>query len=111
RAGAAVPGARTGGVAQPSVASVPAEPASAGNGSTLISPDSWLGQRRDAIMGVTPFLALVLFFTTKTWLWFLLVPVAGVVLYAGENESSKQRRRRERDERRSERDQGRLDEK
>lgn len=30
-------------------------------------------------MALTPFVALVLFFWTDSWLWFLLVPVSGVV--------------------------------
>jgi hypothetical protein len=32
------------------------------------------------ILALSPFVALVLFFTTRTWLWFLLIPVAGVLL-------------------------------
>lgn len=36
---------------------------------------------RNTIMGLVPILALVLFFATKSWTWFLLVPVVGVVLY------------------------------
>ncbi len=38
-------------------------------------------QVRNTIMGVAPILALVLFFVTKSWLWFLLVPVVGILLY------------------------------
>jgi Domain of unknown function (DUF1707) len=37
--------------------------------------------KRDTIMALTPFAALVLFFWTGTWLWFLMVPVMGVLLY------------------------------
>ena len=36
---------------------------------------------RDTIMALTPFAALLLFFTTGTWLWFLMVPVMGILLY------------------------------
>jgi hypothetical protein len=37
--------------------------------------------RHDTIMALTPFAALLLFFLTGTWLWFLLVPVMGILLY------------------------------
>jgi Domain of unknown function (DUF1707) len=37
--------------------------------------------KRDTIMALTPFAALLLFFTTGSWLWFLLIPVMGIVLY------------------------------
>ena len=40
----------------------------------------------------TPFIAVALFFITGfngsfawSWLWFLLIPVAGIVLYSGDN--------------------------
>lgn len=63
---------------------------------------SWLDGKREAIMGVTPFVALVLFFVTHQWLFFLLIPAMGAVLYAdgGGDSGSKRRRRLERDERR-----------
>ena len=41
----------------------------------------FLEGKRDTIMALTPFAALVLFFWTGTWLWFLMVPVMGVLLY------------------------------
>ncbi len=66
----------------------------------MFPPDSWAAQHRDAIMGVTPFVALALFFLTKEWIFFLLVPVLGVVLYAGDGDGSRRRGRDDRDERR-----------
>ena len=64
----------------------------------FFSADSWVGQHRDALMGVVPFVALALFFITKTWVWFLLIPATGVVLYAGGDDSRRGRdRRRNRD--------------
>lgn len=33
------------------------------------------------VLGLAPLVAVVLFFMTRSWLWFLLVPVVGVVLY------------------------------
>lgn len=31
------------------------------------------------VVALSPFVALALFFITKSWLWFLLVPVSGIV--------------------------------
>ena len=36
---------------------------------------------RTTLMGQAPLVALGLFFASKCWLWFLLVPVVGVLLY------------------------------
>ncbi|MGN5235695.1 MULTISPECIES: DUF1707 SHOCT-like domain-containing protein [unclassified Rhodococcus (in: high G+C Gram-positive bacteria)] len=44
--------------------------------------DHW----REIVMGLTPLLALVLFFAFDTWLWFLLVPAVSIVLYAGRDD-------------------------
>jgi len=48
-------------------------------------------------MALMPFLALMLFFTTGFhWVWFLMVPVAGILLY-GPNGGRRSGRRRNRD--------------
>ncbi|GAB97637.1 hypothetical protein BJY21_000692 [Kineosphaera limosa] len=39
------------------------------------------GFKANLIMGLTPLVAVVLFFATRSWMWFLLVPVVGVWLY------------------------------
>lgn len=36
---------------------------------------------RDTIMALLPFVALFLFFRTGQWMWFLVIPVAGILLY------------------------------
>ena len=36
---------------------------------------------RDTVMALTPLLAVLLFFVTRTWLWFLMIPIIGIVLY------------------------------
>jgi len=36
---------------------------------------------RERIMALIPLLALVLFFRTGSWLWFLAIPMAGALLY------------------------------
>jgi hypothetical protein len=41
----------------------------------------FLSGKRDTIMALTPFAALLLFFITGTWLWFLMVPVMGILLF------------------------------
>lgn len=46
-----------------------------------------LGRRtRNTIMGLTPLVALVLFFLTRSWMWFLLVPAVGVLVYGADGE-------------------------
>lgn len=75
----------------------PAETAPAKRG----LPDRW----RDVVVGVTPAVALVLFFVTGSWLWFLLIPVVSVVLYAGLDQDHRSRDRK-RDGKRNRRDRG-----
>jgi hypothetical protein len=42
----------------------------------------FLEGKRETIMALTPFLALALFFTTGFhWMWFLMVPVMGILMY------------------------------
>jgi hypothetical protein len=36
---------------------------------------------RERIMAVIPLIALVMFFVTRTWLWFLAIPIAATLLY------------------------------
>ena len=55
------------------------------------NPD-WSGR----VMAVVPILAVILFFVTGTWLWFLAIPLAGALLF-GTDRERKARRRRERD--------------
>ncbi|GAA4478642.1 hypothetical protein GCM10023094_22690 [Rhodococcus olei] len=54
----------------------------------------WSGR----IMAVIPLLALVLFFVTGSWLWFLAIPAAGVLLFGTDRERTDRRRRRHRDD-------------
>ena len=39
---------------------------------------------RERIMAVTPLAALVLFFVTRSWVWFLAIPLVGALLYGSE---------------------------
>jgi hypothetical protein len=39
---------------------------------------------RERIMALTPFAALVLFLVTHTWVWFLAIPIMGVLLYGSD---------------------------
>lgn len=53
------------------------------------------------IVSITPFIALILFFLTSliwgwtySWLWFLLVPIVGVIVYGGGYGNDRDRDRR-----------------
>jgi hypothetical protein len=48
---------------------------------------------RETLMALVPFVALILFFVTKTWIWFLLIPVAGILLYGADHNRDHDRRR------------------
>jgi hypothetical protein len=39
---------------------------------------------RETIMSVTPIAALILFFVTGHWWWFLVIPLVGALLYGGD---------------------------
>ncbi|WP_085370614.1 DUF1707 domain-containing protein [Leifsonia sp. NCR5] len=52
-----------------------------------------------AIVSIAPFVALILFFVTSSvwgyaysWLWFLLVPIAGAIVYGGDGGRGRDRR-------------------
>jgi hypothetical protein len=49
------------------------------DGSDGLIPDRWAS----TIVALSPFLALALFFTTRSWLWFLLIPAISVLAYGG----------------------------
>jgi hypothetical protein len=85
----------TGATGPSAVVATPSATATPGDDQRPLVPSgSWVASHRDAIMGVTPFVALVLFFTTKWWVWFLLIPAMGAFLYAGAGQDSRGRRRR-----------------
>ena len=44
---------------------------------------------RDTVMALTPFAAVLLFFVTRSWLWFLAIPVMGILLYGAEGKPKK----------------------
>jgi uncharacterized protein DUF1707 len=47
---------------------------------------------RETIMAVTPLVALVLFFVTDfTWLWFLAIPLVGILLYGPDRHDRRRR--------------------
>jgi len=55
----------------------------AASGGAVASPGASgaLEGKRDTIIALTPFAALFLFFMTGSWLWFLMIPVMGILLY------------------------------
>ncbi|MFW0874953.1 DUF1707 SHOCT-like domain-containing protein [Rhodococcoides corynebacterioides] len=61
--------------------------AAAGEKSTPAVSDPGAGRDwRRAVMALVPIAALVLFFVTGTWLWFLAIPAAGAILFAGRDD-------------------------
>ena len=40
-------------------------------------PEPWAGM----VMGLTPFAALILFLSTGSWLWWLAIPIVGVIAH------------------------------
>lgn len=46
---------------------------------------------RDTVMALTPLLAVVLFFATKSWLWFLAIPIMGILLYGPDGKPKRHR--------------------
>lgn len=65
------------------------------------------GIARSAV-GVAVIVALVLFFVTDSWLWFLLIPVAAFVA-AGLRQSAREQRQDEHEQRRDERERRRRE--
>jgi hypothetical protein len=57
------------------------------------SAGTWIRVHRNTVMAVMPFVALALFFATKWWVWFLLIPAAGAFLYAGGGDDGRGRDR------------------
>jgi hypothetical protein len=52
-----------------------------------------VGRYRDTVMALTPFVALALFFLTGSWLWFLAIPVMGILLFGADDRKGRGRRR------------------
>lgn len=50
-------------------------------------------RHRDTVMALTPFAAVVLFFVTGLWIWFLAIPVMGILLYGPEGDQRRKRGR------------------
>jgi hypothetical protein len=60
-------------------------------------------QYRTTVMALTPFVALLLFFLTPgpSWIWFLAIPIMGILLYGPDGDDARRRQERlARDERR-----------
>jgi hypothetical protein len=52
-----------------------------------------VGRYRDTVIALTPFAALALFFLTGSWLWFLAIPVMGILLFGADDRKGHGRRR------------------
>lgn len=67
------------------------EPASVASPRPVLD-DGW--DWRKAVMGVTPIIALILFFVVpveSSWLFFLLIPLAGALLFGGDRSRGRNR--------------------
>jgi hypothetical protein len=49
---------------------------------------------RSTVMALTPLIALLLFFRTGGWMWFLAIPVMGILLYGPDGNDRRKRERR-----------------
>ena len=59
----------------------------------MIPEESAVGRRRDLVMSLMPFICLILFFTVvRTWLVWLLIPVAAVLLYGADGKRGRRHR-------------------
>jgi hypothetical protein len=73
------------------------EPAGASETTGAVVPaasSGFMDGKRDTIMALTPFAALFLFFVTGSWLWFLAIPVMGILLYGPEGKKSRREGRK-----------------
>jgi Domain of unknown function (DUF1707) len=75
----------------PSQPSGPVSPQDNGN----LIPEPWAAW----VMSLTPFAALILFFTTGDWWWFLGIPIAGIVIYGPDGRHGSRNRNRNRNRR------------
>jgi hypothetical protein len=76
----------------------PEGPITAGERHAGLVPEPW-GRM---IMALAPPVALILFFVTSyNWLWFLAIPIAGILVYGPDGGAGGRRRRYRRDRRRS----------
>jgi hypothetical protein len=67
---------------RPLVGAAPPVPPVASSSATPVGgvlPERW----RETVVAITPILAVVLFFATGSWLWFLCIPLVGILAYGG----------------------------
>ncbi|WP_433727326.1 DUF1707 SHOCT-like domain-containing protein [Nocardia sp. CA-129566] len=56
--------------------------------------DGFLDEWPERVMAVIPILAVILFFVTGSWLWFLAIPLAGALLFGDRREHHRRRQGR-----------------
>jgi hypothetical protein len=83
----------------PPVHSAPEPYATPGGYSPPVPPSGLLGgvvpeRYRTTVMALTPFAAVLLFFVTHTWIWFLAIPIMGILLYGPDGKNERRRDRR-----------------
>jgi hypothetical protein len=55
-------------------------------------PEPW----STTIVSLTPLVAVILFFVTDEWLWFLAIPIMGILVYGPEGRGDSHQRKRDR---------------
>lgn len=58
------------------------------------APNALGGRAGMTLVALSPFIALVLFFVFHSWLFFLLVPALGAIVYGGADRGRQRNRRR-----------------
>jgi hypothetical protein len=53
----------------------------------------FLAEWPERVMAVIPIVAVILFFTTGSWLWFLAIPLMGALLFGNRHERHRDRHR------------------
>ncbi|WP_433661907.1 DUF1707 SHOCT-like domain-containing protein [Nocardia sp. CA-128927] len=61
------------------------------------SASGFLSEWPERVMAVVPILAVILFFVTGSWLWFLAIPLMGALLFGGRHGDHDHGRDRHRD--------------
>ncbi|MEV0252030.1 DUF1707 domain-containing protein [Nocardia sp. NPDC050712] len=85
---AVVAAARTRGELAPIFADLPAEPVDLSKAPAK-KRSGFLDEWPERIMAVVPILAVILFFTTGSWLWFLAIPLCGALLFGNHRNGDK----------------------
>ena len=76
---------------EPHPVGMPVEPVSTSLpvASTRQAPQAVRPHPQGTVMALTPFAAVALFFLTGSWIWFLAIPVMGILLYGADGDEQR----------------------